>query len=131
RLPLCQVATAHVTPVFYPACVAERIQLIEEMVKALVKDRAVRIVDPLRGRCDVKNRTSRIRLRAWRGGLNRVRRANQRLIHRFSARARGQEQDGKQRQVTRSEHEVMVSGNALCFKTAMSLEDSRSPPALG
>jgi hypothetical protein len=45
-------------------------QLVEEVIKTFVKDGAVRIVDPLGGSRDVKNRVGGISLGTRRSGLD-------------------------------------------------------------
>ena len=66
-------------PILDPAFVAERSQLIEEMVKAFMEYRAVRIVDPLRGRSDMKDRTCGISLSTQRSLLDGGLRADESL----------------------------------------------------
>src|SRR5206468_5126723 len=68
--PFHEVTTADMSPVFRSAAITERMQLVEQVIKTLVIDRAVRIVDPLgRGR-DVKNGAGGISLGARRGGFD-------------------------------------------------------------
>src|SRR6266576_2624863 len=94
--PFCQVPTPNVPPVFRAAAITERMQLVEEMIKTFVKNRAVRIVDPLRWSGDVKDRSRGIGLSARCGGLDRSRRPGQRIVHGFSGQGkRQQEQDDR------------------------------------
>ena len=59
-------------------------ELIKEVIIAFVKNRAVRIVHPLRGSGDVKNGTRKIGLRLWGGGLDGGCRPRQRFVGRFA-----------------------------------------------
>src|SRR5882724_923719 len=68
--PFGEIAAAGVSPVFRPAFVAERIELIEEMVKTPVINGAVWIIDPLGRGCDMKNRAGGIGLGDRHGGLD-------------------------------------------------------------
>src|SRR5882724_2683956 len=61
-LPFREIAAAGVPPVFRPALIAERIELVEEMVKSFVINGAVGIIDPLGRGCDMKNRAGGIGL---------------------------------------------------------------------
>src|SRR6266852_1437753 len=70
RFPFRQIAAADVPPVFRPALITERMQLIEEMIKTFVINGAVRIIDPLGRSCDVKNRAGGIGLGALHSGLD-------------------------------------------------------------
>ena len=83
-LPLCQIATPHMSPVLWSFPVTERMQLIEQMIIPFVKNRSVWIVDPLRGRHDVKNRARGICLGARRSGFNRGSCPGQRFVRTFS-----------------------------------------------
>src|SRR5207247_9368927 len=73
-LPFRQVAAPNVPPVFRATAITERVQLVEEVIITFVINRAVRIVDPLRGRGDVKDRSGGISLSARCGGLDCSRR---------------------------------------------------------
>src|SRR2546426_9786640 len=53
--PFCQIATANMTPIFWPVPIAEWMQLIKKVVVVQVIDRAVRIIHPMRGSRKVKN----------------------------------------------------------------------------
>jgi hypothetical protein len=85
-----------VSPVFRPASIAERIELIEEMIKTFVKNGAVRIVDPLGWSGDVKNRVGGISLCAWRRGLDGGGCPGNRVVRDFSARAKRQQEKSEQ-----------------------------------
>src|SRR2546422_251641 len=102
--PSRQVATANVPPVFRAASITERMQLIEEVIKTFVKDRAVGIVDPLGASRDVKHRTGGISLGVRSGGLDRSGRAGERLVHGFSSRAKRQQQCREQIQLNKATH---------------------------
>src|SRR5260221_8220666 len=54
--PFREIAATGVPPVFRPASVAERIELIEQMVKTFIINGAVWIIDPLGRSSDMKNR---------------------------------------------------------------------------
>ena len=91
------------------------------MIKPLVKDRAVRIVDPSGLGRDMKNWARGIGLSARGRGLNRSRRPGQRIVHGFSMGAERPEKQCEQEQMTDSKHKVIVSGYAFRFKKAIGL----------
>src|SRR5439155_22566425 len=103
------------------AAITERRQLVEEVIKPLIKDRAVRIVIPLGRRRDMKNWARGISLNALRGGLTRSRRPGQRIVHGFSMGAERPENQCEQEQMTDSKHKVIVSGYVFRFKKAIGL----------
>ncbi len=80
RFPFGQIAAADVPPVFRPALVAERMQLIEEMIKTSVINGSVRIIHPLGRNCDVKNRTGGIGLGVRRSRLDGGSRTGNRFV---------------------------------------------------
>src|SRR5262249_14150027 len=87
---------ADVAPVFGAVTVAEGMELIEEMVVTFVKERAVRIVNPLGGSSDVKDGASRVGLSAWYRGLDRSRGTREGFLGGFAAGAQwqGQHEEG-------------------------------------
>ena len=62
-LPIDQIAAARVPPVHMPPAVAERVVLIVNVVIALVVERAVRIVHPVSGRREMKDRARGVGVR--------------------------------------------------------------------
>ena len=91
------------------------------MIKTFVIDRAVRVIDPLGGSRDVKNRARGISLSAGRGGFDRSRRPGQRIVHGFATRAKRPQKAREHRQMTGSTHKAIVSGCAFRFKKAIGL----------
>ncbi|SRR6266487_1111568 len=119
--PFHEVTTADVPPVFRTTAIAERMQLVEEVIETFVIDRAVRIIDPLGGSRDVKNWARGISLGARCGGLNRSRRPGERIVHGFSTRTKRKEKQREQGLMTDSTHKAIVSGYAFRFKKAIGL----------
>src|SRR5437879_3618921 len=97
-LPFRQVATPDVPPVFRATAITERMQLVEEVIKTLVENGTVRIVDPLRWSDDVKDRSGGISLSARRGGLDRSRRPGQRIVHGFCRQVKRLQEKGDRAQ---------------------------------
>src|SRR2546427_261773 len=118
--PFHQVTTADMSPVFRTAAIAEWMQLVEEVIKSFVKDRAVRIVDPLGRGGDVKNWARGISLSARCGSFNRSRRPGERIVRGFSMQNERWEKQGEQGQMTGSKHKRIVFGDAPAFKSALS-----------
>src|SRR6266542_5217655 len=107
--PLHEVATADMSPVFRATAITERMQLVEEVIKTFVKDRAVRIIDPLGRSRDVKDGACRIGLRPRCGGFDRSRRPGERLVRSFSMQNERWEKQGERGQMKRSKHKGIVS----------------------
>src|SRR6266550_1802329 len=108
-LPFRQITTANVSPVFRAAAIAERMQLIEEMIKTFVKNRAIRIVDPLGRSRDVKNRPGGISLGARRRSLDGRSRTGKQFVRGFSTRAERQEEANERGELESPEHRTEVS----------------------
>lgn len=69
-LPMGEVAAADVAPVFWAVALAEGVELIKEVIPAVVVNRAVGVVHPLGGSDDVEGGIPRIGLGARRGGVD-------------------------------------------------------------
>src|SRR5665213_760570 len=74
------------------------------MIKAFVKNRAVRIVHPLRGRRDVENGPGGIGLGARHGGLDGGSRAGNGFVRGFSPRDQRQEEKNENTRFKGSQH---------------------------
>src|SRR5581483_3537509 len=69
-LPISEIAAANVAPVFWAVAIAERIELIKQVVPTVVIDGAIGIVHPLGGSSDMKNGMPGISLGAGRGRID-------------------------------------------------------------
>jgi len=101
-LPAGQIAAANVAPIFGTAAVAEWVQLIKQVVIALIVDGTVGIVDPLGRSGDVKNRVRGIRLGARSRRSDSGRCARKIVVRRIRA-------SGKRRHQARGKYEKQPS----------------------
>jgi hypothetical protein len=60
-LPIHQVAADGMTPTHVTPRIAKRIELKKQMVLTLGKHQAIRVIDPIFGRCEMKTRAVRIK----------------------------------------------------------------------